>query len=157
MNDNPYESPQARLSEPDAHTPTKVYTPGQVAASALWGGPPATVYLLTVNYKSLGNATLARWSLVLGVLSLVAAFVLLVFLPFDLPAFVLPVAYSMIGHGIANDTQLSKQEINANDDYRRHSHWRVFGIGCLTIVLAILLSVSLLLAFEALGLISLEA
>ncbi|MFK8014726.1 MAG: hypothetical protein AB8G17_04755 [Gammaproteobacteria bacterium] len=157
MNDNPYESPQAELTERANRTPTTVYTPGQIAAGSFWGGPLATVYLLHTNYESLGNATLASRTRTLGIIFLVGLMLLLMLLPSSFPSIVVPLVYSMVAHGIANETQLSKQQINASDDYRRYSNWRVFGIGCLTLVLFFVLAVPVLMALEALGLVSLEA
>lgn len=135
---------------------TKIYSPIQIALGSFWGGPIAVVYFLHKNYISLNNEELARKTIILGSLFLIALLGILPFLPENFPSIVIPLAYSLTGKQLALNTQLSKEKIQDDENYTFESNWNVFAIGILTLLLFMAFAVAIMFGLESAGIIILE-
>ncbi len=122
-----------------------IYTPKQIFAGSVLGGPVALVYFLRSNFQRLGNASAAKQTLIWGTLFNLAVIVMLPFLPERFPKFIFPLAYSWAARAIADSRQLNNEAIAASDRYRFRSNWAVVGwsialvVGTLVVWFGILL------------------
>jgi hypothetical protein len=74
---------------------TKVYSPNQVFAASIAGGPGAMVYVLWKNFKALENPDGQKQILIWGAAFLALLLIALPFLPIGFPNYVLPIAYAV--------------------------------------------------------------
>lgn len=131
--------PTAELPDEPAVSPQAagrpLFTPRQVYAGSMLGGPFAAVYFIWKNFKTLGDGRRARRTLALGgVLS--ALFVLILpFLPEKTPNLVIPLGYSWLAFYLVKALQKSKEQIAASELFTFQSNWKVAGVGLLSLAL----------------------
>jgi hypothetical protein len=111
------------------------------------------VFVLKKNFDALGNKSVARRTVVFGVLFIVLLFALLPFLPAKFPNVVLPLAYSLTARTIAERYQMSKQAIRDSEQFGFRSVWNVAGISLGFFMLFLVVIVSGTFALQELGLI----
>ena len=126
---------------------TPIYSPKQIFAGSILGGPIALVYFLRNNFLKLSNNRAAAHTLLWGVAFNLAIIISMPFLPKNFPNYVFPLAYSWAARGIADTKQLSKESIASSSQFCFHSNWRVFGLS-----IAFLLGTFLMWAFAVLAL-----
>jgi len=113
---------------------TKLYSPTQVQAGALLGGPLAMIFVLKKNFDALGNKSGSKktiiWGTVFIALILLALTLVLIFKdPFARHSnYLFPLLYSLAARQIAEKCQMSKQAILDSKEYEFRSNWNVFGI-----------------------------
>src|SRR5580704_1301473 len=95
----------------------KIYSPNQVMASALLGGPMAMVYLLWKNFQVLENPHGMRQILIWGSIFIITMIGFAPLLPANWPDYALPIGYSLGARSLAESFQLSKQAIGESQDY----------------------------------------
>ncbi len=132
-----------------------LYSPTQVAVGSFVGGPMAAVYFLWENYVALENRSGARATLIWGTVFVVALLAILPFLPDKFPNLVIPIVYMVIARQIAEKGQMSKQQIQASENYTFQSGWRVFGLSVLLLAIFAAVTVGWLLGLDAAGVIRL--
>ena len=94
----------------------KLYSGSNIVGSALFGGPLAAGYLLSRNFKNLGNGDAARTSLLIaiGVIVLLAGIQSMIPAQMDkIPLFLFPIAFVAIANYLVDrfQTQQIKQHI----------------------------------------------
>ena len=94
-----------------------LYSPNQVLATSVLGGPLAAIFALKSNFDALGNQEGANLVIRWGIAFVVAMLCLLPFLPQDFPQMVLPLAYSFAARGICEALQLSREQIAGDERY----------------------------------------
>ncbi|MBX3024097.1 hypothetical protein KF840_04220 [bacterium] len=114
-----------------------LYSPRQVVSATMLASPLAGAWLLAANFQRLGDRPARTRSLTWGILGTIAVFVIAWFLPDRFPRLLLPLIYGVIMHLAANRLQGPAFAAHLAAGGRRHSSWRVLGIGLL--VLGILL------------------
>lgn len=111
---------------------TAVYSPMQLSAGSILGGPLAGIYFLRANYLSLDNQEMARKVVRWGVSIYIALLIAVFFIPSDLfPDYMVTVMTSIIVYQIAVNTMPVKSTIKDDDSLKFQSKWRVFLIGLL--------------------------
>ena len=146
VQDNPYKPPAAEVRDmPSAID--RLYSPGQIAGAAFLGSPIAGCWLLASNFGELGRLDDQRKSIVGGLVATVALVAAAFLLPDNFPNSVLPVAYTVVLHQLATKLQGASFRAHLEAGGRKHSHWRVVGIGLgfLVLVLLVLFGILLLL------------
>jgi hypothetical protein len=112
-------------------SPSKAYSPGQIAGAAFVGSPLAGCVLLASNYRLFGLPDERNNALVWGCVGTVAAFAITFVLPESFPSVVMPFAYVAALYQIATYTQGSLFEAHMASGGAKHSNWRVFAIASL--------------------------
>jgi len=130
---------------------TKVYSPNQVFAASIAGGPGAMVYVLWKNFKALENPDGQKQILVWGAAFLALLLIALPFLPIGFPNYVLPIAYAVAARFLAQQYQMSKQAIQQSERYEFQSNWNVVGVSVLFLIAAIVVLLAWVLLLSALG------
>ena len=126
----------------------KIYSPNQILLGSFWGGPIATVYFLYKNYSELGNHEYAEKTIYIGSFLTVVLVGTLPFLPENFPNMFLPIMYSLLGKQLAVQSQLSKEDIASDEKYLFESNWKVFGIGTLTLIIFLVVSLVVLFGLD---------
>jgi hypothetical protein len=122
----------------------KIYSPNQVLAGSLLGGPMAMVYLLWKNFQALEDPYGMRQILIWGSIFIIMMIGFAPLLPTTWPDYALPIGYSLAAWSLAASFQMSKQAIGASQDYEFHSAF-LFAM--------ILVTLTLFLGLAAIGLI----
>jgi hypothetical protein len=106
----------------------KVYSPVQVLVGSFVGGPFAAVFVLWRNFLALGNTVGATQTIIWGTLLALLVFVALPFLPEKFPNSAIPVAYAATAYLVAQQCQISKEDITKSGQYELRSNWNVLGV-----------------------------
>lgn len=101
--------------------PRFLYSPNQILAVGLLGGPLAAIHALKHNFDALGNAAgsqlVIRWGIAIVIALLSAA----PFLQQDSPSFALqfavPMGYSLLARLVAEGQQLTREQIADDPRY----------------------------------------
>ena len=152
---NPYAPPEALLADPGpavASGRRPIYTPFQVRLASFFGGPFAAVFTLHQNFKALQDARGQQLALGLGIGFNMALLALLPFLPERFPRQVIPLLYSLAAGGIASSRQLSKERLDASDQYQRRSGWNVTAVVLVSLTAFCLVAFPLYLLLDHWGL-----
>ncbi|MBI1753150.1 MAG: hypothetical protein HY014_04615 [Acidobacteria bacterium] len=112
-----------------------LFTPRQVYAGSMLGGPLAAVYFIWRNFKTLGDGRRGRLTLVLGGIMSALLVLILPFLPERTPNLVIPLAYSWLAFYLVKAFQKSKEQIAASGIFTFQSNWKVAGVTLLSLVL----------------------
>jgi hypothetical protein len=131
----------------------KIYSPNQVLAASLLGGPMAMVYVLWKNFQTLENLHGMRQILVWGSIFIIA---LLLFSPLmsnGWQDYVLPFGYSLAGWSLAKNFQMSKQAIADSQAYEFQSAWNVVAVSAVFLAAMIVVAFTWLMVLVAAGVI----
>jgi hypothetical protein len=131
----------------------KIYSPNQVLAGSLLGGPLAMVYLLWKNFQVLQNPHGMRQILIWGSIFVVTMIGFAPLLPTSWPDYALPVLYSVGARSLAESFQMSKQAIGESQDYEFQSTWNVVAVSIGLLIAMIVLTLAIFLGLAAIGLI----
>jgi lipid-A-disaccharide synthase-like uncharacterized protein len=131
----------------------KIYSPHQVLAGSLLGGPMAMVYLLWKNFQVLENPHGMRQILLWGSIFIVTMVGFAPLLPTNWPGYALPILYSVGAWSLAESFQMSKQAIGDSQDYEFQSVWNVIGVSIAFLFAMVVFTLVLFLGLAAIGLI----
>lgn len=116
-----------------------MFSPGQAAASAFFGGPITATYLIWSNFVTLGKREDASKTIWLGLLATVVLFGIAYMLPEGASGVGMGIAQLIIAYSITENYQVKKSEIGEGHPYCRKSHWLVAGITLAGLVFTIVL------------------
>jgi hypothetical protein len=131
----------------------KIYSPNQVMAGALLGGPMAMVYLLWKNFQVLENPHGMRQILFWGSIFIMALMLFAPLMATSWPDYVLPFGYSFAAWSLAQTYQMSKQTITASQDYEFQSIWNVIAVSVVFLLAMMATALILYSTMAAVGLI----
>jgi hypothetical protein len=131
----------------------KIYSPNQVLAGALLGGPMAMVYLLWKNFQVLENPHGMRQILIWGTIFIVTMIGFAPLLPTSWPDYVIPIGYSLGARSLAESFQMSKQAIGESQDYEFQSVWNVIAVSIAFLFAMVAFTLVWFLGLAAIGLI----
>jgi hypothetical protein len=131
---------------------TKIFSPNQILACAFFGGPMAMVYALWKNFQVLERPGDMAQMLFWGSLFIVA---LLLFSPVipDWAEVAIPIAYSFAARSIAQNHQMSKQDIRDSSQYAFQPILNVVVVCIVYFVIFVLLTFGLIFALISAGVI----
>lgn len=151
VTDNPYSAPSAPLRDaPSQADVVRIYSPTQVACGTI-GGPVGLIYFLKANFASLGNERLEKQTLLYGGLLILALLALTPLLPDWFPNWPISIAYILMARYVAQNYQMTKQDIASSTVYDFHSNWRVLGLGLLCLLASVIVIVVPLVTLILLG------
>jgi hypothetical protein len=131
----------------------KIYSPNQVLAGALLGGPMAMVYLLWKNFQVLENPHGMRQILIWGSIFIITMIGFAPLLPANWPDYALPIGYSLGARSLAESFQMSKQAIGESQDYEFQSVWNVVAVSIAFLFAMVAFTLVWFLGLAAVGLI----
>ena len=131
----------------------KIYSPLQVLAASLLGGPMAMVYALWKNFQTLENPHGMRQILVWGSIFIVVLMLFSPLMPNGWPDFVIPFAYSLAGWSLAETFQMSKQAIADSQAYEFQSTWNVIAVSAVFLAAMIVVAFTWFMVLVAAGVI----
>jgi hypothetical protein len=106
----------------------KIYSPNQVLAASLLGGPMAMVYALWKNFQTLENPHGMQQILIWGSIFIIALMLFSPLLPNNWLEYVIPFAYPLAAWSLAESFQMSKQAIADSQTYEFQSVWNVIAV-----------------------------
>jgi hypothetical protein len=106
----------------------KIYSPNQVLAASLLGGPMAMVYVLWKNFQVLENPHGMRQILIWGSIFIIALMLFSPLLPNSWLDYVIPLAYPLAAWSLAESFQMSKQAIADSQTCDFQSVWNVVAV-----------------------------
>lgn len=121
------------------------YSPRQIYAGSIVGGPIASLVYLSKNFSLMGKTHLVLPTRIVGLVFTVVVFVAVFFLPKNFPNFVIPAVYALLAQLIAEKHQVSKEEITSTDEYSFKSNWNVAAISVISLFVTILAIFSVIL------------
>jgi hypothetical protein len=130
----------------------KIYSPNQVLAASLLGGPMAMVYVLWKNFQTLENPHGMQQILVWGSIFIIALLLFSPLLPNSWLEYVIPFAYPLAGWSLAESFQMSKQAIADSQTYEFQSVWNVIAVSIVFMVAMIVVAFIWFMALAAIGL-----
>jgi hypothetical protein len=130
----------------------KLFTPNQVLACSFFGGPMAMIYALWKNFQVLERPRDMQQIMFWGSLFIVS---LLLFSPFipDWAEIVIPIAYSLASRSIAQNHQMTKEEIRNSADYEFQPISRVVVVSAVFFAAFVALTFAFVFALIAAGVI----
>jgi hypothetical protein len=131
----------------------KIYSPNQIMAGSLLGGPMAMVYLLWKNFQVLENPHGMRQILIWGSIFIIMMIGFAPLLPTNWPDYALPILYSVGARSLAESFQMSKQAIGESQDYEFQSSWNVIAVSIAFLFAMIAFTLVWFLGLAAIGLI----
>jgi hypothetical protein len=131
----------------------KIYSPNQVLAGSLLGGPLAMVYVLWKNFQVLENPHGMRQILFWGSIFIVIMIAFAPLLPNSWPDYALPIGYSLAARSLAESYQMTKQAIAESQSYEFQSIWNVVAVSIGLLIAMIIVTLTIFLGLAAIGLI----
>jgi hypothetical protein len=130
----------------------KLFSPNQILACAFFGGPMAMVYALWKNFQVLERPQDMGHMLFWGSLFIVA---LLLFSPVipDWAEVAIPIAYSFAARSIAENHQMSKQDIRDSAQYDFQPGLNVVAVCIVFFITFVLMTFALIFALISAGII----
>jgi hypothetical protein len=130
----------------------KIYSPNQVLAASLLGGPIAMVYVLWKNFQTLENPHGMQQILFWGSIFIIALLLFSPLLPNNWLGFVIPLAYPLAAWSLAESFQMSKQAIADSQTYEFQSVWNVIAVSIVFMVAMVVVAFIWFMALAAIGL-----
>jgi hypothetical protein len=131
----------------------KIYSPNQVLAGSLLGGPLAMVYVLWKNFQVLENPHGMRQILFWGSIFVITMIGFAPLLPTSWPDYALPILYSLAARSLAESFQMSKQAIAESQSYEFQSIGNVVAVSIGLLIVMIVVTLAIFLGLAAIGLI----
>lgn len=141
------QDPSAPVSE------KKLYTKGWLSFATYLGGPLAAGYLLSKNFKQLGDHEMADNAFRIGLFSTLLLFGSILFIPEaimeKLPGSLIPAIYTAITYAVVMQYQEKRIQAHLAEGGAKISGWKASGVGllCLLITLLYAFGIALLLIF----------
>jgi len=104
------------------------------------GGPLVAGYLLSENFKTLGQPEKVKPTWIITIIATIIIFGGIFLIPenINIPNQIIPIAYSAIAYGLFKKYQEEKSNEHINSGGLIHSWWRVIGIGIIGLLITIL-------------------
>jgi hypothetical protein len=104
------------------------------------GGPLVAGYLLSENFKTLGQPEKVKPTWVITIIITIVIFGGLLLMPenINIPNQIIPIVYSAIAYAIFKKHQEARSNVHINSGGLIHSWWRVIGIGIIGLLITIL-------------------
>jgi hypothetical protein len=131
----------------------KIYSPNQVLAASLLGGPMAMVYALWKNFQTLENPHGMQQILIWGSIFIIALMLFSPLLPNNWLEYVIPFAYPLAAWSLAESFQMSKQAIADSQTYEFQSVWNVIAVSIVFMAAMFVVAFAWFMALVAVGLI----
>jgi len=131
----------------------KIYSPNQVLAASLLGGPIAMVYVLWKNFQTLENPHGMQQILFWGSIFVIALLLFSPLLPNNWVGFVIPLAYPLAARSLAESFQMSKQAIADSQTHEFQSVWNVITVSIVLMLAMIVVAFAWFMVLVAVGLI----
>jgi hypothetical protein len=131
----------------------KIYSPIQVLAASLLGGPMAMIYVLWKNFQTLENPHGMHQILVWGSIFIIALLLFSPLLPNSWLDFVIPLAYPLAARSLAESFQMSKQAIADSQTYEFQSVWNVIAVSAVFLAAMIIVAFTWFMVLVAVGVI----
>jgi hypothetical protein len=112
-------------------TATALYSPRQVGVASFLGSPLAGAWVLSLNFRGLGDQKEAHSTLLRGIAATIVVFGVASFLPLTASTVLWPVIYSAMIEVYAKKVFGLRFEAHVASGGRRGSWWLVIGIGLL--------------------------
>lgn len=112
----------------------KLYSANSVGIATFFGSPLAGAYLMSRNYKVLGNQKNAYMAILYGVLTLVASFILVLLLPDYIPSGILTLPELFATVQLMKHLQGPALEKHLSNNGALESRWKAFGISIMFMV-----------------------
>jgi len=129
----------------------KLYSNREITIATFFGGPLAAGYLMKKNFQAMGDSDMADKSLLIGIISTIIIFGVLISLPESIldviPQPLIPAIYTAIISLIVNKLQGQFIKEHKDNGGLYHSGWKAAGVGALAML--ILLAVIAIIAFFA--------
>ena len=150
MTDNP-NAGGIPLTEGDNPVPVvaRFYDLGQIGTCTFVFGPLAGSWFLSRNWKAFGNDGAAFRTLLTGTVGTMAMLVGVLFLPDNIPHFIVPAAYTAIISSVATSQQKAGIDALKAKGIPRASGWRAFFVGLAWLVLTVILFFAVLMIIES--------
>lgn len=121
------------------HDKIKLYTIGWIIFSTFLGGPLAGCYLMSVNFKNLGDKDLARKTLKIGIISTIllcgSPICLIVENPINqIPNYLIPTIYISIIYAYLKTYQEKSIKKHIEKGGLKYSGWKSTGIGIMSFI-----------------------
>jgi hypothetical protein len=131
----------------------KLYSPNQVLAASLLGGPMAMVYVLWKNFQVLENPHGMRQILIWGSIFIIALMLFSPLLSNSWLDYVIPLAYPLAAWSLAESFQMSKQAIADSQTYEFQSVWNVIAVSIVFMAAMFVVAFAWFMALVAVGVI----
>jgi hypothetical protein len=131
----------------------KIYSPNQVLAASLLGGPLAMIYVLWKNFQTLENPHGMRQILIWGSIFIIVLMLFSPLMPNSWLRFVIPFAYPLAAWSLAESFQMSKQAIADSQAYEFQSVWNVIAVSIVFLAAMIVVAFTWFSVLVAVGLI----
>jgi hypothetical protein len=131
----------------------KIYSPIQVLAASLLGGPVAMVYALWKNFQTLENPHGMHQILFWGSIFIIALVLFSPLLTNNWLRLVIPFAYPLAAWSLAESFQMSKQAIADSQAYEFQSAWNVVAVSMISLAAMIVVAFTWFFVLVAVGLI----
>lgn len=116
----------------------KVYTRNQIILATYLGGPLIAGYILSKNFKALGNTNAAKKSLYFGIVATIVIFGGVTLVPEkiinSIPKFLIPGIYTGLAVYFFQSYQGKKIEEYLKNGYKKASFWSVLSISLLSLM-----------------------
>lgn len=119
----------------------RLYTTAWIYAASYIGGPLAGFYLMSVNFKNLGNREQARKMILLGIVISLILFTVIVFIPEKIidkiPHTLIPILYCILIGMYADIVQGTEIKEHIKSGGKKYSGWKTAAIGILSLAIVL--------------------
>ncbi len=126
----------------EEHDKVKLYTIGWVTLATYIGGPLAGCYLMSENFKNLGNKDLAERMFKIGIMSTILLFGGIAFIPESIldkiPNEIIPFTYTTIIYLYIRKFQGKSIKEHIENGGLKYSGWKVIGISISSVIVSLL-------------------
>jgi len=125
----------------------KIYKESSVQVATFFGGPLVAGYLISENFKSLGDRQKIRPTWVYTILVSILIFGIVLFVPGleKVPSYIIPIAYGGIAGYLVRRMQGEKIKTHTSNGGQIYSIWRAL----LVSVIGLIITVGILLLFAS--------
>jgi len=121
----------------------KIYTSQGIGIASALGGPLAAGYLLSRNFKAFGFYQYSKNSIIFSIFTLLAYFVILILVPYNLSTNIPSLLFPLIFYGLSY--RISDRYLRIHIDNHKesggltYSNWQAFGTGLIFAILTIIM------------------
>lgn len=130
--------------------PYKLHSQRAIFVSTFLAGPLAGTFLISENFKSLGESNKAGGTLVVGTILTLALFLGIFLLPENIyvPNFLFPIIFAAIANFVSSKFQGKRLAEHAAAGGSYYSGWRAFGFSMLSLVITVAVALLMILAYD---------
>ena len=132
------------------HDKIKLYTIGGIIFSTFLGGPLAGCYLMSVNFKNLGDKDLARKTLKIGIISTIllcggTTYLVVENIAEEIPNYLIASTYIAIIYAYLKTYQEKSIKEHIEKGGLKYSGWKSTGIGIMSFIITSFILISVLI------------